>query len=155
MSKIYRDRMTRLHVYIPESLEEDIREFIVATYHRYERGQMSSVFIEALRLYLDPNTHTHKGKSTRYSNHKQDLFMSQINSYLVSNCRYEQLERVSEKHINQAIAYIKDIKDKRPIKDWREKLEAGQYIERIEDKQFKILKKGIEKTKTVIEENLK
>jgi hypothetical protein len=144
--------MTRLHVYIPESLEEDMREFILTSYHRYERGQLSSLVIEALRLYLDPGTHTQKRKSTRYSNHKLDLFMSQINDYLVSNCRYEQLERVSEKHINQAIANIKDIKDKRPINDWREKLEAGKYIERVEYRLFKILKKGIEKTKTVIED---
>lgn len=58
LSRIYRNRMRDIHISIPETLDANIREFILTTYHGYEKGAISSVIIESLRLYLDPGTHT-------------------------------------------------------------------------------------------------
>lgn len=141
LSRIYRDRMRDIHISIPETLDANIREFILTTYHGYEKGAISSVVIEAIRMYLDPGTHTQKRKSTRYSNHKHDVLMGQIKNFLMSKYRYEKFEVIPEKHINEAIAHIMDIHDRRSIRDWKEQFEAGGYIEQILGaKQIKILK---------------
>jgi len=58
LSRVYKDTMKRIHISIPESLDEQMREFILTTYHIYEKGAISSVVIEAIRMYLDPGTHT-------------------------------------------------------------------------------------------------
>lgn len=85
--------------------------------------------------------HTQKRKSTRYSNHKHDVLMAQIKDFLMSKYRYEKFDVIPEKHINEAIAHIMDIHDRRSIRDWKEKFEAGGYIEQIlGSKQIKILK---------------
>lgn len=149
MSGIFGEKKKRLHIFIPESLEEDVHDFVAATYHRYERGQISSVFIRAVRLYLDPkthDTHTHISNSTKYSNHRYDIFFVQIKNYLVPKYGYEEFKGkvIPQKHIDEAISVLRDIRDYRSIKDWRTRLEMGGYIERLgldsKSKQFKILK---------------
>jgi len=69
--------------------------------------------------------------------------------------RYPEFTKIHEKHLNEAIAEVMDIRDKRSIKGWREKLESGGYIGRtgFGEKTFKILKEGNESQseETVIE----
>jgi hypothetical protein len=149
MTGIFGEKKKRLHIFIPESLEEDVRDFVAATYHRYERGQISSVVIQALRFYLDPktqSTHAQIRNSTKYSNHRYDVLFAQIKNYLPPKYRYEGFtgKVIPEKHINEAISALRDIHDHRSIRDWRSRLEMGGYIERAgldsRFKQFKILK---------------
>lgn len=138
------ERMKRLHIVIPESLDDDMRDYIAITYHRWEKGPISNLVIEALRMFLDPGTHTQKVNSKKYTNHKYDVLMAQIEAYIMPKYRYSEFNNIHEKHINEAIAAIKDIRDKRSIDGWRKKLEFGGYIETVEfgSKIFKILKVG-------------
>ena len=58
MTGFFKEEMVRRHISIPESLDDDMRDFISTTYHRYEKGGYSSLVIEAVRAYIDPSTHT-------------------------------------------------------------------------------------------------
>lgn len=142
MSEIFRDKMVRRHISIPESLDDDMRDFIATTYHRYEKGGYSGLVIEAVRVYIDPGTHTQKQTSKKYANRKYDVLMGQIKTYLMPKYRYSEFNNIPEKHINEAIAAVRDIRDKRSIDGWRKRLEFGGYIERtaLGSKVFKVLK---------------
>jgi hypothetical protein len=154
LTGIFKEEMVRRHISIPESLDDDMRDFISTTYHRYEKGGYSSLVIEAVRAYIDPGTHTQKRNFKKYTNHKYDALMAQIKIFLVPS-RYPEFTKIHEKHLNEAIAEVMSVIDNRSIKNWRRKLESGGYIERtgFGEKTFKILKEDNESQleETIIE----
>jgi hypothetical protein len=146
MTEIVSKKRKRIHISIPEWLDDDMREFIASSYHRYEKGPLSSCVIEALRSFLRSKTHGTHTQISDSKHHRYDDLMARIKNYLVPKYQYEEFKNkvIPQKHLDEAISQLRNIHDRRSIRDWRNRLEMDGYVERNgfgpESKQFKILR---------------
>lgn len=148
-----RESMVRRHISIPGSLDDDMRDFIAANSRRWRKGAFSDLVIDAVRCYIEPNTHTQKRNSKKHSNRKLDVLMQEIRDFVTSKYMHAEFTTIHRKHLSQAIATVMNIRDKRSINGWIFKLESNGYIEgerwtdNFEAIQYKILKEGSPETK--------
>jgi hypothetical protein len=130
-----REKMVRRHISIPESLDEDMRNFIVENKHRSGKGAYSDLVIDAVRSFIDPGTHTSVLPQQRnlksYRDEINDAIIGKIRVYLLENWYNEKDIDITEEHLDEAITAVIGVGDPRSIEAKKRKFVIAGYIQKV------------------------
>lgn len=129
-----REKIVRRHISIPESLDDDIHNFIAENKYRSGKGAYSDLVIDAVRSYIDPAHTSVRPQNPNLKSYKDqinDEIVGKIREYLVDNWYKDEDINITEEHLDEAITAVIGVGDPRSIEVWKRKFVIAGYIQKV------------------------